>query len=157
MTAKSIIEQGTGLMPHKCALALAAMLIATPALAIETQPPTEMGRNQAPSVGSNQHVKNKAGPKTVGKLRPPAKVPSATEAKLEKLATTSAKHAKPAATSEVAKSKTTNCKLGVSNHRNANQSKQKKLSKGRWRSLDNKTPADITGSIPPRSVLPALY
>ena len=59
--------QGTGLMLHKCALALAAMLVAAPVLAIETQPPTaslKMSRNQAPSAGANQHAKNKAGPQT---------------------------------------------------------------------------------------------
>jgi hypothetical protein len=64
-------------MLHKCALALAAMLVAAPVLAFETQPPTaslKMSRNQAPSAGANQHAKNKAGPQTTGTLRPPAKV-----------------------------------------------------------------------------------
>src|SRR5271166_6444646 len=74
-------------------------------------------------------------------------------------ATKKVKHTKPAkAKSKVAKSKTLNSKLSASNHRNSNpaNSTQKKLSKARSRPVENRTPADITGSIPPRSVLPAL-
>ena len=139
-------------MPHKCTLALiAAMLVATPALAIDTEPPTALV------------------PQTASTLRPPT-IPSTTGAKTNaatvarkpnqhaapQQATKKAKHAKPTkAKSKVAKSKTSNSKLGASNHRNSNHanSKQKKLSKARSRP----TPADITGSVPPRSVLPALY
>jgi hypothetical protein len=144
-------------MPHKCALALiAAMLVATPALAIDTQPPTALG------------------PQTASTLRPPTNVPSTTNAKTNSAtvakkpnqhaaaqqATKKVKHTKPAkAKSKVAKSKTLNSKLSASNHRNSNpaNSTQKKLSKARSRPVENRTPADITGSIPPRSVLPALY
>src|SRR5271166_5769299 len=140
-------------MPHKCTLALiAAMLVATPALAIDTEPPTALV------------------PQTASTLRPPT-IPSTTGTKTNaapvarkpnqhaaaQQATKKAKHAKPTkAKSKVAKSKTSNSKLGVSNHRNSNHadSKQKKLSKAR--PVENKTPADITGSVPPRSVLPAL-
>jgi hypothetical protein len=144
-------------MLHKCALALiAAMLAATPAVAIDTQPPTALG------------------PQSAGSLRPPTNVPSTTDAKAnsatvaKKLnqhaavqqATKKVKHAKPAkAKSHFAKLKTLNSKLSVSNHRTSNHanSKQKKLSKARSRPVENRMPADITGSIPPRSVLPALY
>jgi hypothetical protein len=144
-------------MPHKCTLALiAAMLVATPALAIDTEPPTALV------------------PQTASTLRPPTNVPSTTSAKTNaatvarkpnqhaaaQQATKKAKHAEPTkAKSKVAKSKTSNSKLGASNHRNSNHvnSKQKKLSKARSRPVENKTPADITGSVPPRSVLPALY
>jgi hypothetical protein len=140
-------------MLHKCAPALiAAMLVATPALAIDTQPPTALG------------------PQTASTLRPPTNVPSTTGAKanaarvakkpnehaVAQHATKKAKHAKPTrAKSKVAKSKTPNSKLDASsNHAN---SKQKKLSKARPRPVENGPPADITGSVPPRSVLPALY
>jgi hypothetical protein len=51
-------------MMHKCALALlAAMLVTTPALAIDTQPATALG------------------PQSAGTLRPPTNVPSTTDAK----------------------------------------------------------------------------
>jgi hypothetical protein len=152
------IEQGTGLMLHKLALALiAAMLVARPALAIDTQPPTA------------------SRPQSAGTLRPPAEIPSTTsDAKpnaatvaakpnqhaAAQPATKKAKHAKPAkAKSKVAKSKAPNSKLGASNHRNSNHampanSKQEKSSKARSR---NRTPDDTTGSVPSRSVLPALY
>jgi hypothetical protein len=144
-------------MLHKCPLALiAAMLVATSALAIDTQPPTALGAQ------------------TAGTLRPPTNVPSTTDAKANSAtvakkpnqhaaaqqATKKVKHAKPAkAKSNVAKLKTLNSKLSASNHRNSNHanSKQKKLSKARPRPVENRTSADITGSIPPRSVLPALY
>jgi hypothetical protein len=151
------IEQGTCHMLHKCALALiAAMLVATPALAIDTRPPTALG------------------PQTASTLRPPANVPSTTGAKANaatvakkpnqhvaaQQTTKKAKHAKPTkANSKVAKSKTHNSTIGASNDQNSNHanSKQKKMSKARSRPVENRTPADITGSVPPRSLLPALY
>ena len=150
MTDKSM----TGLTLHKCALALAAILIATPAL--DAAPDSIAG--DEPQSGSGrwlQAAQQDQSSQTVGTLRPPAKVPSTTGAKLEQPATTSAKHAMPAATSKVAKSETPNSKLSNANHDN---SKQEKLSKSGRRTLNKKTPADITGFIPPpRSVLPALY
>jgi hypothetical protein len=154
MTDKSM----TGLTLHKCALALAAILIATPAL--DAAPDSIAG--DEPQSGSErwlQAAQQEQSPQTVGTLRPPVKVPGTTGAKLEQPATTSAKHAMPAATSKVANSKTLNSKLGASNHSNANHdnSKQEKLSKSGRRAVNNKTPADITGSVLPRSVLPALY
>ena len=137
MTDKSMTEQGAGLMPHKCTLALiAAMLVATPALAIDTEPPTALV------------------PQTANTLRPPTNVPSTTSAKTNaatvarkpnqhaaaQQATKKAKHAKPIK-AKVAKSKTSNSKLGASNHHsNHVNSKQKKLSKARSRSVENKTP-----------------
>jgi hypothetical protein len=151
------IEQGMGLMLHKCALALiTSMLVATPALGIETQPPTTPG------------------PQTADTLRPPAKVPSKTGAKANaatvakksnqhaaaQAATEKAKHAKPAkAKSKIAKSKTPNSKLGASNHRNSTampaNSKHEKSSEAQSRPG---TPSDTTGSVPPRSVpSPGLY
>ena len=127
-------------MLHKCALALAVMLVAAPVLAFETQPPT---------ASLKKHAKNKAGPQTTGTLRPPAKVPSTTGAKTAQPATKTAKHAKPAkAKSKVAKSKTPNSKLSASNHRNTNRAMT--LS----RPAENRTPADTTGSVPPT---PGLY
>ena len=148
----------TGLTLHKCALALAAILIATPAL--DAAPDSIAG--DEPQSGSErwlQAAQQEQSSQTVGALQPPGKVPTTTGAKLEQPVTTSAKHAMPAATSKVAKSKTPNSKLGVSNHSNANHdnSEQEKLSKSGRRALNNKKPADITGFIPPRSVLPALY
>ena len=148
----------TGLTLHKCALALAAILIATPAL--DAAPDSTAG--DEPQSGSErwlQAAQQDQSSQTVGTLRPPAKAPSTTNAKLEQPATTSVKHAMPATTSKVAKSKTPNSKLGVSNHSNANHdnSEQEKLSKSGRRAVNNKTPADITGSVTPRSVLPALY
>jgi hypothetical protein len=142
------IEQGTGLMLHKCARALiAALLLATPALAIEAQP------------------------------RPPANVPSTTGTKASaatvaeksnqhaatQATTKKAKHPNPGkAKSKVVKSKALNSKLGASNHRNSNRamlaaSKQEKSKKARPRPVENRTPTDTTGSVPSRSVLPALY
>jgi hypothetical protein len=144
-------------MPRKCTLALiAAMLVATPALAIDTGPPTALV------------------PQTASTLRPPTNVPGTTGAKANaatvarkpnqhaaaQQAMKKAKHATPTkAKSKVAKSKTSNSKLGASKHRNSNHAnyKQKKLSKARSLPVENKTPADITGSVPPKSVLPALY
>jgi hypothetical protein len=107
-------------------IAGAVMLVATPALAIDTQPPTARG------------------PQTAGTLRPPTNVPSTTDAKANSAtvakkpnqhaaaqqATKKVKHTKPAkAKSKVAKSKTLNSKLSASNHRNSNHanSKQKNL------------------------------
>jgi hypothetical protein len=137
-------------MMLKCALALiAAMLVTTPALAIDL------------------------GPLTAGTLRPPTNVPSTTGDKANAAtvennphqhvapqpATEKARHAKFAKSKpKVAKSKSSNSKLGASN-RNSNHanSKQKKLSKTRSQPVENRTPADITGSVPPRSLLPALY
>ena len=154
------IEQGTGLMLHTCALALiATMLVATPALAIDTQPPTGPGAQ------------------TAGTLRPPTNVPSTTGAKADaatvakqpnqhaaaQSATKKVKHAKLAkAKATVAKSKTPNSKLDASNLRNSSpampaNSKQEKSSKARSRPVENRTPPDTTGSIPRRSVLPGLY
>src|SRR6516165_4307835 len=115
MTDKSM----TGLTLHKCALALAAILIATPAL--DAAPDSTAG--DEPQSGSErwlQAAQQEQSSQTVGTLRPPAKAPSTTNAKLEQPATTSVKHAMPATTSKVAKSKTPNSKLGVSNHSNAN-------------------------------------
>jgi hypothetical protein len=126
------------------------MLVGTPALAIDTQSPMQPAST----------------------LRPPINIPSTTGAKANaaavakkpnqhvaaQQATKKAKHAQIAkAKSKVAKSQTPNSKLGASNHRNSNHanSKQKKLSKARSR--ENRTPADITGSVPLRSLLPALY
>jgi hypothetical protein len=142
-------------MVYRCALALiAATLVVTPALAIDTQPATALG------------------PQIAGTLRPPADVPNATGAKADaatvekpsqhvtaQQAMKKAKHAKPASKSKVAKSSSSNSKLGASNHRNSNHanSKQKKLSKAQSRPVENGTPANVTGSIPPRSLLPALY
>ena len=143
----------TGPTLHKCALALAAVLIATPAL--DAAPDSIAG--DEPQSGSErwlQAAQQDQSSQTVGTLRPPAKVPSTTGAKLEQPATTSAKHAMPATTSKVAKSETPNSKLSNANHDN---SKQEKLSKFGRRAVNNKTPADITSSVPPRSVLPALY
>ena len=151
-----MIEQGRGLVVYRCALALiAATLVTTPALAIDTQPATALG------------------PQTAGTLRPPADVPNATGAKANaatvenkpsqhvaaQQAMKKAKHAKPASKSKVAKSGTSNSNLGASHHRNSNHanSKQKKLSKAQSRPVENGKPADVTGSIPPRSLLPALY
>jgi hypothetical protein len=77
--------------------------------------------------------------------------------------TKKAKHPNPAkAKSKVVKSKALNSKLGASNHRNSNRamlaaSKQEKSKKARPRPVENRTPADTTGSVPSRSVLPALY
>jgi hypothetical protein len=132
-------------MLHKCARALiAAMLFATPALAIETQPrppanvPSAMGTKASAATVANQHA--------------------ATQATTKK-----AKHPNPAkAKSKVVKSKALNSKLGASNHRNSNRamlaaSKQEKSKKARPRPVENRTPADTTGSVPSRSVLPALY
>jgi hypothetical protein len=116
------IEQGTGLMLDRCALALiASMLVATPALAIETQLPT------APS------------PQTAGTLRPPAEIPSTTGVKAN-AATVANKPNQHAAAQPARK------KAKYANHRNSNHAMPAKSS-----------PADITGSIPPKSVLPALY
>ena len=141
-------------MVYRCALALiAATLVTTPALAIDTQPATVLG------------------PQTAGTLQPPADVPNATGAKANaatvepsqhvaaQQAMKKAKHAKPASKSKVAKSGTSNSNLGASHHRNSNHanSKQKKLSKAQSRPVENGKPADVTGSIPPRSLLPALY
>ena len=143
----------TGLTLHKCALALAAILIATPAL--DAAPDSIAG--DEPQSGSErwlQAAQQDQSSQTVGTLRPPAKVPSTTGAKLEQPATTSAKHAMPATTSKVAKSETPNSKLSNANHDN---SKQEKLSKSGRQAVNNNTPADMTGSVPPRSVLPALY
>jgi hypothetical protein len=150
-------------MMHKCALALiAAMLLATPALAIETQPPTaspKVSRNQAPNAGAKQHTKTKAGSQTAGTLRPPAKIPSTKGAKAIVAnvakkqtqratalpATKKAKHAKSAKPkSKIAKSKTPD----ASNHRNSNHAMT------RSRPAENRTPADTTGSVPPT---PGLY
>ena len=135
-------------MLHKCARALiVAWLLATPALAIEAQP------------------------------RPPANVPSTTGTKASAAtvaekpnrhagvqpATQKAKHPKAAkAKSKVAKSKAPNSKLGASNHHNSKRaipatSKQEKPRKALPRPVENRAPADTTGSVPSRSVLPGLY
>jgi hypothetical protein len=152
--------RGTDLMLHKYTLALIAfMLVAIPALAIETKLPT------AP------------GPQTAGTPRPPAKVPSTTGAKANaatvakkpnlngaaQATTKKAKHAKTAkAKSNIAKSKTPNSKLSGSNHRNPTampaSSKHERSNEPQSRPAGNRTPTDTTGSVPPRSVpSPGLY
>jgi hypothetical protein len=135
-------------MLHKCARALiVAMLFATPALAVETQPrPPANVLSTTGTKASAASVAEK--PNQHAATRP---------------ATKKAKHPKSAkAKSKAAKSKAPNSKLGASNHRNSNRamlaaSKQEKSSKARPRPLENRTPADTTGSVPSRSVLPALY
>jgi hypothetical protein len=166
-------------MPRQIALALMAIvLVATPALAVETQPPTSPAIDQAGSASSNQHRASKTGGQTTAKPRPPAKIPSTSAAKSNtaaavkkpsaKATATAKKHAEATksrkAGSKLVKAKPAKSKPGsAEDHRNSNhaktiKSKQAKSSAVPSRPAENRTPADTTGSVPPRSVpTPGLY
>jgi hypothetical protein len=177
------IEVGTGLMLRKIGVALvAAMLVAAPALAIETQPPaaspiakpTKVSTSKKTALPAKSNATGKTSKaigktsKVIGKTvgthqQRPAKISTTTGVKAREVVAT--KKSNQNATALPAKSKSKIAKFKIAKSKIAKNTKSKngisnsaKSSQVKSQQVKNRTPADVTGSVAPRSVpTPGLY
>jgi hypothetical protein len=157
-------------MLRKIGVALvAAMLVASPVLAIETQPPAAAPIAKPKKISTSK-TKTLAKSKAVGKIagkhqQRPAKISTTTGAKAEQVVATKRSNQNATALPAKTESKNAKSKNGKSNQAKSNQAKsnqaksnQAKSSQVKSQHAKNRMPADYTGSVAPRSVpTPGLY
>jgi hypothetical protein len=169
------IEVGIGLMLRKIGVVLvAATLVAVPALAIETQPPaaspiakptkvsTSKTKKLAKAIGKTGKATGKTS-KAIGKTagthqQRPAKISTTTGAKAREVVATEKSNQNATALPAKSKSKIAKSKIAKSAKSKIGISNSAKTSQVKSQQVKNRTPADVTGSVAPRSVpTPGLY
>jgi hypothetical protein len=152
-------------MLRKIGVALvAAMLVAAPALAIETQSPTASPIAKPKKVSSSK-IKTLAKNKSVGKTaskhqQRPAKISATTSAKAKQVVATKKSNQNATALPAKTKPKTAKSKIAKPKNDKSHQAKsnQAKSSQVKSQHAKSRMPADHTGSVAPRSVpTPGLY
>jgi hypothetical protein len=165
------IEVGTGLMLRKIGVALvAAMLVAAPALAVEAQPPaaspiakpTKVSTSKKTALPAKSNATGKTS-KAIGKTtgthqQRPAKISTTTGVKAREVVATKKSNQNATALPAKSKSKIAKFKIAKNAKSKNGTSNSTKSSQVKSQQVKNRMPADVTGSVAPRSVpTPGLY